>query len=831
MNRTRKRSSGSQMEARPEIWDQLPASWRHAICLALLAAVSLSFFAPIHFGGKEIIGSDTVNWRATAESVVSYERETGEFALWATNVFAGMPAYMISYRTAVPQIDTLVSLLRQVFWPSSHLIVLLFGMYLLVFFLTKSNWAGVLAAVAFGLTTYIPVILVAGHNSKFITLCYAPWLLLGFAFALRRPGLLSSLLFAVALSINLRAGHVQIAYYTLIVMLVWWLGEGVSSVHSKSLKRFVASTLALLSGGVLAAMMVAQPYLAHYEYKAFTIRGSAPGEGGGGLAWDYAMGWSQGVGELLTLVVADAFGGSEAYWGEKPFTGGPHYVTALVAILAVVGVVRHRSVVAGSLGVSAVLLILFSLGSNLALVNRPMFDIFPLFSAFRVPETWLAVFALVAAVLAGLGLKSVVDDPPGVPLFRSFVALGFAAFVAVLLVLVFAGSDFLDFEKEGEYDRIVQQVAGANDVSPNDPRVARAANEFLNEMKAERRERFVGDVWRSIIMLLLASAAFLLHRGGRLSAYLFQFIVVLLVLIDLWGVDRRYLDESRLVQSAPVESAIPEYAFDRYILDRKQQTDQPFRVLSLEGNPTTTARPSYFYESLSGYHGAKLRLYQTFLDEMLITSDGRLNVRALRLMNTRYVVSRGDVPRATRVFTDDQTGFGVYELADYLPRAFFVDSLIAVQSSEEAFELLESEELDLSRVGVVHEEVDVAPARRDSLHRPEAVIASYSPRRIEIDAATDQERLLVVSEVYYPAGWDATVDGEPAQIHRVDYLLRGVVIPPGEHRVVLEFDPASHRVGLWVSAVSTALVYGTILVILGLGLVRSRQSGASEQSE
>ncbi|MBT8399707.1 MAG: hypothetical protein KJO98_04465, partial [Rhodothermia bacterium] len=250
MSRNRKSGADSSGPETVPAWDRLSDHWQHVVCLGLLTILSLSFFAPIHFGGKQLIGSDTVNWRATAESVLQYEKETGDAALWATNVFGGMPAYMISYRSIVPQIDTVVSVLRQFFWPSSHFLVLLFGMYALVFFLTKNKWAGVLAAAAFGLTTYLPVILAAGHNSKFVALCYAPWLLLGFVYGLRRPGILASLLFAVLLSVHLRAGHFQITYYLLFIMLIWWLSEGVAAIRGNTARSFVNSTLTLLAGGV-----------------------------------------------------------------------------------------------------------------------------------------------------------------------------------------------------------------------------------------------------------------------------------------------------------------------------------------------------------------------------------------------------------------------------------------------------------------------------------------------------------------------------------------------------------------------------------------------------
>ncbi len=801
-------------------WERIGAPQRHAVCLLLLCVVSVAFFAPMHFKGRMLLGSDTVNWRATANSIVEYEEETGEYALWATNVFGGMPAYMITYRNAVPQIDTVLAVLRRVIWPSSHFIILLTGMYVLVVFLTRNEWAGVLSALAFGFSTYIPVILVAGHNTKFIALCFAPWLLIAFVYAVRKGGVLSALLFAVALAAHLRAGHFQITYYTLFVMLVWWIGEGIAAVRNGGTRAFTRNTVSLLVGGLLAALMVAQPYLAQFEYKTYTTRGAGPGGTPGGLAWDYAMQWSQGFSELITLVIADAFGGSESYWGPKLFTGGPHYVTGLVIFLAAVGAIREKSAAARSLGVAGVLMLLFALGSHMELVNRPMFEYFPLFDAFRVPETWLAAFALVAAVLAGIGIQSLIAQPPRFSL-RALVTVAFVSFTGVILLLAVTEGAGFDYAKEGERTNIVQQIARANNVSPQDPRVSQAADDYVAGLREDRADKLRQDAWRTFIFLVLGGAALALFASGRLPRAAVPAILSLLVLIDLWGVDRRYLSEKNMVRRSPVERNIPQYDFDRFILERKAETNEPFRVLSLEGSPTQTARPSFYHESLSGYHGAKLRVYQDLLDNLLVTPDGRLNLPVLRMLNTRFIITASPVVGTTPVFRDEQTGLSVFEIDGALPRAFFVDSVRVVNSSEEAWAVLTLEDFEPDHVAVIEEPMNLPPDPPNA--SAEVRLVDISPRRIELSAQTASPRLLVLSEVFYPAGWKATIGGEPAEIHRVDYLLRGVVVPEGTHTIEFVFDPSMHRVGIWLASVATILVYGLIVIILVLRWVRSRK--------
>ncbi|NBC18676.1 MAG: hypothetical protein GVY18_15335, partial [Bacteroidetes bacterium] len=256
----RSASSRSRATAPPEAswWERQSEVVQHGICLVVLLAVIVGFYAPVLFSGKTIVGGDTVNWRAMAEAMIDYREAAGEEPLWNPNAFAGMPGYLISFPKQIPQLDTLVNLLRSAMWPVSHALVLFAGMYVLGVYLTRKKWAAVLAACAYGLTTYIPIILVAGHNTKFVALSYAPWLVLAFAYALRKPRLLSGLLFAVALGLNLRADHVQITYYVSFMLGLWWVVEGVGAVRNDRWKPFLRTTGWLALGSLLALAMVAQ---------------------------------------------------------------------------------------------------------------------------------------------------------------------------------------------------------------------------------------------------------------------------------------------------------------------------------------------------------------------------------------------------------------------------------------------------------------------------------------------------------------------------------------------------------------------------------------------
>lgn len=808
-------------------WDGLSARAQHLICLALLLVVATAFYAPILFSDKALVGGDAVQWRMMSESMMEYHEATGEESLWSANPFGGMPGYMITRFAEIPQLDTVATLLRKIIWPLSHFLVLLGGLYALVVFLGGHKLAGVLGAVGFGLTTYLPVILMAGHNSKYIALCYAPWLLLAFAFALRRPRLLAGLLFAIALAVNLRAGHPQITYYALFTLGIWWIGEGIAAWRQGSLAAFGRSTGWLALGSVLAALMVAYPYLLQAEYKDYTIRGAASAAAGGAdTAFDYAMAWSQGAGELLTLVVAGAYGGGGGtYWGPKIFTAGPHYVGGIVFMLAIVALALARSrALVLSLGTAVLLMVLFSLGEHLESFNRLMYNVFPLFDAFRVPETWLSMVALVLALLAGMGATTLLrddalTDEASHRRTRIVYAIAGGA-VAVSLLIFLVGPSMLSFSKTGELEQAVQQIAQGNNVSPSDPRVLDAAQQAIRGFETERATLFRADALRTFFFLLLGAGLIAAHRMRKLPAWLLLGGLALLVTIDLFGVGRRYLDDKALVPDVGLEALVPSYPFDDFILARVAEAGGPghFRVLSLEsGNPSQGARPAYFYESLNGYHGAKLRLFQDFLDHLLTTPEGQLSPNALRLLGTRFIVARGTLPGYNVVFQDETTGLLVLEDPEVLPRAFFASELERLPDVPAMWERIQSAGFNPARTALVFEGTTVATTPVDSASTARVVLEAFGPREIVWQVETDAPRLLVAGEIYYPAGWKAFVDGTETPIHQVNYLLRGVEVPAGAQQVTMSFEPASYRLSLWLSGLSVLLVYGGVLALLVLG--------------
>ncbi|MEO0740338.1 MAG: hypothetical protein AAF089_01975 [Bacteroidota bacterium] len=833
------------------MWADRPVWVRDLLCLGLLLLIAMVFTWPTTFGGQAPIPTDVEQYRGMAEAMLDYEEATGDDALWAPNLFGGMPGYLIHYKQEAPQLDDLPRLLRMGgMWPVQYLFVLMAGMYALLVFLTRTRLAGLVAAVAFALTTYLPIIIVTGHNTKFIALAYAPWLLLAFAFALNpsdkrgwQRWAVGALIFAIALAINLRAKHVQITYYVAWMLGIWWVTEGIGAVREGRTKTFGLATAALAVGSVLALLMVAQPFLLTFEHKAFTIRGAVAGDGGG-LAWERAMAWSQGASELLTLVVANAFGGSsvsntfgggdETYWGPKIFTFGPHYVGPVVLVLAALALwgVRRRTVWA--MGISAGLMTLFSLGEYLPLLNRPLFDVFPLFSAFRVPETWLSVVALALAVLAGYGVYYLMRREP-TPATEQHKTRSIYATLAVtggfLAATWLGGTALLDFEQDNERTRIVQAIAQQNNVAPTDPRVSDAANRVLRESRAERVDLFRADATRSLVFFLLFGALLVAYRMRTLPPWTILG-VLLLVLVDLWGIGQRYFNDAvpQLRSKRELTADLRAYDFDRFIIQQVEVAGGAghFRTLPEALNPRNSAREAFFYESTGGYHGAKLALYQDYLDEILYEPNGALNENGLDLMSNRFVVARRPMLGLNPVYQDESTGLLVLENPDYLPRASLIGDTEIVLDDNAAIARLTDDRFDPRRTAVLTE-ADAAslpdgfaavpiPVLPDSIASDSAGadrvdLKRFTPREIVWEVHADAPRLLVASEVYYPAGWTATVSDEPAPIVRVNHLLRGVPIPEGQHIVRMRFDPPLHETGYRISLLATLFVYGSLLFL------------------
>ena len=825
------------------VWDQIPSLYRHLISVTLLLLIGLVYFSDTTFGNKSLVGSDTVHARAMAKSVLDQEQTTGSPSLWAPNGFSGMPAFSIYYPMAVPQLDAVVRGLGKVLsFPVVPFWVMVLGMYVLGFYLTKDHVIGLFAGVAFPMANFLFLLLIAGHNTKYVTMAWTPWLILAFVYVLRNPKILSGLLFAAALALNLRANHIQMTYYLSFILAFWWLAEGLGAARKNELKSFGWATALLGAGAVLALLMVAQPYWPVQEYKAFTIRGQAEGGASGALDWKYAMAWSHVPGELWSLLFSRAYGGGsqEAYWGAKIFTGGPHYIGGIVILLAILGLVRAQNWAVWAVGFATLLTMLFALGENAAWINQPMFEHFPLFNAFRVPETWLVLSVLGLVLLAIFGLQIAFrQDAATEAGDRKSVLFTVGGVTGLVLLLFLFKGAFFTFDKPDEVNDIAKQIVQAARQQGQEMDLATARQEapqYVDQLRQERMSAFTADAQRTLIFVLLAGALLLLARYGKIPAFAGKWGLVLLVLIDLWGVSTRYYKTEVLHDKTNVDelAAAQKLPVDDFIEEQVRQAGGAghFRTLPLAMDAINDGRSPYFYEVLGGYSGAKLRVYQDYLDHILQNPDGTINENGVDLMATRFIIARNLFPNSKLAYVAPDSSMIVVEREKPMPRAWFVSETKTVQDAKQAWEQLRAPQFNLRQTAITAKDPGLKPAVTDTTGQLANVrLKSWKPDEIVWEAKTDVPRLMVASEVWYPAGWAATVDGKPAEIFQTDYVVRGVVVPAGQHEVKMTFAPARDAMSRLLAELATLLCYGGIVALLGWAFFQKRKTPAEQTTE
>lgn len=818
---------------------RLPENKQHLLALVVILVLPFILFDAATIGGQRFMGHDTIQWRAGAESVIDYrETHDGEEPLWSTHMFSGMPAYVISVERAVPHIDVLFRRLTGSIYPASFFWILMGGVYLFFILQGIHPLSSLLGSICISFTTYIPIILGAGHNSKFIAFVFIPWMFVGYWLLTRSDKkLLSFAAFAIAVTLEFRAGHPQVTYYFFYLLGLWWLYDTWQAWRQQRLKPWLNITGLLLLAGILAFLGTAQRYWQLLEYAPYSIRGGsalAEGSGSGGLNMEYAFSWSQGWGELLTLIIPGLFGGSsgEAYWGPKPGTSGPHYLGTVAFILFLVGMFRSRHTFKYLFFGVGTLTLLFSLGYHFEAFNRLFFNYVPWFNKFRTPEMWLIVTVFCYSVVAIYGLGRLIEmaKEKSKDLKPLVLPLGIVLGLGLLFTL---GSDALfSFEKPGQRRQIAQQVASQNNVSPSNPQVQQAVSNFINtRLKPARKKIAHEDSVRYLIIALIVSGLIVAFYRQQLSPGFFLAGLVIVAGYDYISIDNRYTNEEAMVpQDVSIEQVIERQKrpLDEFIQEHiASGQGWSYRVLPLGDNPFNNAVPAYFYPTVGGYSGAKLSIYQDLIDRLLFTGQRRLNMEVLNMLNVKYISSNGPFSLSflEQVYTGED-GY-VYENNQVLPKAFFVDSVAYASTPEEAVAMLTPEaDFDASKMAVV-ENAEPLQVQRDTTAT--VTVTHYEERTIEFEIQRSTPGFLVLSEIYYPPGWELTIDGEPAEIYKTNYVLRGIHVSAGEHTFTMQFNPRSY---IWGSRIAWAanLIQWSIL-LAGLALWYRREKNIEPQNK
>lgn len=798
---------------------RLSRNKKHAIAVLVLFLLPITCYNSIFLGGKQFIGNDVVQWRAAAQSIKEYKAEFGQNPLWATNMFSGMPAYTISMPQGVPNIDTLIKKLSGDTYPVPFYWVLLFGAYFLFVLMKFRPLAAATGSVFISFTTYLPLLVEAGHYNKFVAFAFIPWLLAGYyMLSHSKRKWLGLFVFALATALQLRGSHPQVTYYFLYVLFFWWAFDTWDRYKKNEIKEWAQRTGLMIAGGVVGIICALEGYLALYEYSHFSTRAGSvlSAATGGGLSMDYAFQWSQGFSELLTLIIPGLFGGASgmAYWGPKPFTAGPHYLGAIAFVLALIGIILYRKKIKWLFFGTGILTMLFSLGFHFKLLNAFMFNYMPYFAKFRTPEMWLMVTVFCFAVLAIFGICALLnlakENTSNLkPLYWPLgVALGLG------LLFTVANESILSFEKPGQEQMIAQQLAQQSGLTVDNQRVQSAADQYINtRLKPARIELAQSSSVRFLILVILICALIFAFSKRKIGVGIFLAGLFILGAYDMVSIANKYTNEESLATDRIDAEALiqsKKTSVDQFIIEHIKSDDGwPYRVFPLLANPFNNAVPAYFYPTIGGYSGAKLAIYDDLITYILMP-NGTINRAVLDMLNVKYVTYNQPLPFPNTKVVFQKNGTYVIENTDVLPKAFFVDSVVTLTSPKDiARRMKPDSNFNPSQVALVQTDESIT-SQTDTTAQVQ--ITTYNSAAITLQTQSQNPGFLVLSEIYYPAGWSATVDGESTKIYKTNFVLRGIKVPAGQHKIEFRFEPDSIHTGNLLAWIGHAL-----LLCLGIG--------------
>ncbi|MER2999409.1 YfhO family protein [Pontibacter populi] len=780
----------------------------HLIAVLVFLLLTVVYFAPVVFEDKGMAQHDILQFRGGAQEIMQHREKTGEEALWTNSMFGGMPSYLINTRypgDLSGAIHTVLSLNLPAM--AGNIFITLLCGYILLVTLGMRSWLAIVGAIAFGFTTYNIIILEAGHNTKSLTIAYIPMVLAGLFYTLRKNLWLGAALFALGLTLNLHFNHLQMTYYMLLLVIVWGIVEVIYAVKNGTIVELLKRGSILLVAAILAVGVNFGRLATTAEYSKYSIRGkselTAPNSGdktSSGLDREYAFNWSYGIGETITLLIPDFYGGGSStpldkdsetykafvgmgappvqaeqivsqgmptYWGPQPMTSGPVYAGAIICFLFVLGLFIVERRWTSWLVAGTILSLLLAWGHHFSAFNYFMFDHFPLYNKFRAVSSALVIAQIMIPLLAMLALWRVIRDRDVIKeLDRKLLMAGGITAGICLLVWLFGG--MASFASEVDAQLLQAQYP-------------------VDAIRADREGMMKSDAFRSFAFIVLALGILYFYVKNKLSATIAIAGVGVLVLVDLWTVDKRYLNDGDFKEQVIANYFQPTQA-DQIILQDKDN----YRVFDAT-NPFNSARTSYFHKNVGGYHGAKLRRYQDVIDRHISQN----NLEVLRMLNTRYAIT-GDQKQP------------VQRVPGALGNAWFVENIEKVNTPDAELEALTG--FDAGTTAIV--DVTKFPVQEQNYTADNATIelTTYEPDYLKYEYQAAQAGFVVFSEIYYPAGWQAYLDGKPVDHLRANYILRAMQVPAGKHTIEFRFEPKTYTIGNTVSLISSILL---LLVIAG----------------
>ena len=780
----------------------------HFLHIFLFLCITLLYCYPI-FDGKKIDQSDFKQFLGMSKEIVDFREDTGKEALWTNSMFGGMPAYQISVRhpnNVLLHIDKLL----QLYLPRPIGIIFLYfiGFYILLLSCGINPNFSFLGSLAFGLSSYLFIILEAGHNTKAHAIAYmAPAIasmILIFTGKQNNIKIIGFLLAFLFLGLHLRANHLQITYYLLFILFTFWVNYFYIFYNKHQLGKFANNTLLFFIAGILAVLINIGNIWSTYEYSKYSVRGKSElvlnsQNQTSGLDKDYATAWSYGKLETFNLLFPNFFGGSShtklsdrsnvylalrkngvnkrdsqafiknvpLYWGPQSFTSGPVYIGSVVWLLFFIGLFTIKKPIKWLLCALLLFSLILAWGKHLPFITNLFLDHFPLYNKFRTVSMILIIVQFIVPFIGILGLYNfflIKNLEKKDILIKSFTGL----FVFSIFFYLF-GTVLFDFKSSAD---------------------SQFPSWFVDALMKDRIQLFKNDILRSLFFIISSSALIFVFKNKTGNKWVY--ILALLLVLDMWFVNKRYLNNDDFVLKSSVEKPFQLQEYDKLI---KSDTSI-YRVYNLNERLDQGARTSYFHQSLGGYHGAKMGRYQEVIDTHL--SKGNMNV--INMLNTKYIISQ------------EKNQPFVSQNPSALGNVWLIDSIIWVNNANEELDALSDfEPASMAIINKKYNNLITDPILSNVNDSIELV--SYSPNKLIYNCNNKNNVLAVFSEIFYPKGWNVFINNKPIQHFNVNYILRGMVIPPGQHEIVFEFTPKAFYYSARISLICSILLLSLIPIV------------------
>jgi hypothetical protein len=807
----------------------------HLYAVLIFLAITIIYLFPI-IEGKDVRQMDMTHFAGMSRELVVYNDTTGQYSQWTNSMFSGMPAYhagpispnynLFSYINKILRINLSYN-------SAGILFVMMLCFYVLLIIMKVGSWVAIAGSIAFAFSTYNPVIIVAGHVTKAWAIAYIPLIIAGVILTYRGRYTVGGILTLLGLGLNISSNHFQITYYAGFIVMIFVIGYFIEAIKKKELRNYITASAILLGVAILSILPNAIAFYTNYELGKTSIRSSSElsvkddSQKAGGLDKDYAFTWSYGKAESFSLLIPNFMGGSSttslsenselyqelkrrgvadaeqyikqvpAYWGDMPFTSGPAYHGAIVCFLFILGLYIVKSAVRWYLLAATILSLFLAWGYHFQWFNDLMFYYFPLYSKFRTVSMSMVIAQFAMPFLGILALWEFLTNTGDK--IRLMKGLKWSAIITggIALVFLLLGRSLFDFASPAD-TQILSQVP----------------DWFYKALVADRARMMTSDAFRSLIFVLLgAGVLFLSLKSPKWIKYAAPAFIIL-ILADMWPVAKRYLSEDDFVSKSK------KYDFQQSVADKAilQDKSPSFRVLNLN-NPFNEVNTSYFHKSIGGYHGAKQRRYQELIEHNIQPElislisvfsdkpstqriDSALNKsQVLNMLNAKYIIYNPGAPPIENPFANGN--------------AWFVNEFSIVENADNEMERLNS--IDSKKIAVIDKRfsgiINSFVPENDTTASIELI--SYRPNELVYRYSTTKPQMALFSEVYYPYGWKAYIDGNEHEHFRANWILRGMILPEGQHDLVFTFKPAEVITAAKIAKWSSILLG---LFILGIGV-------------